>query len=140
MLPVDVSDFLEAFYRWASAQPDIEGVALVGSYARDAALEGSDVDLVILTSDVDKYLRDRSWVSVFGEFAECREEEYGRVTSVRAFYESGIEVEYGFTTPDWAEAPIDVGTMRVVREGMKVVYDREGIIGRMGREIGSGGG
>jgi predicted nucleotidyltransferase len=67
MLPVNVSAFLEAFGRWARAQPDIEAVALVGSYARNAAIESSDVDLVILTSGVDRYLRDRSWVSLFGE-------------------------------------------------------------------------
>jgi predicted nucleotidyltransferase len=75
--PLNISDFLEALSRWASAQPDIEAVALVGSYARGAASAGSDIDLVILTSDVDRYLRDRSWCSVFGDVAECREEDYG---------------------------------------------------------------
>ncbi len=139
MLPPNVSAFLEAFSRWASTQPDIEAVALVGSYARDEASESSDVDLVILTSSVDTYLRDLSWVSVFGEATEWRKEVYGRVTSVRALYESGLEVEYGFTTPDWAAAPIDAGTLRVVREGMKVVHDPQGVIGRMEWEIGSSG-
>ena len=90
---VSVAAFLETFSRWALLQPDIEAVALVGSHARDSATEGSDIDLVILTSGVDKYLRDRSWVSVLGESAECHEEDYGRVTSVRVFYESGLEVE-----------------------------------------------
>ena len=135
MLPVNVSDFLEAFSRWARARPDIEAVALVGSYARGAATEGSDLDLVILTSSAERYLRDRSWVSLFGEVAQCREEDYGRVRSVRAFYGSGLEVEYGFTTPDWAEAPIDAGTLRVVADGMKVLHDPRGIIARMRREV-----
>lgn len=137
MLPVNVLALIDAFSRWARSQPDIEAVALVGSYARDAATEGSDVDLVILTSCVNRYLRDRSWVSVFGEATKCREEDYGRVTSVRAFYGGGLEVEYGFTTPDWAESPIDAGTLRVVTDGMKVLYDPRGIIGRMQREIAS---
>ena len=139
MLPVNVSAFLDTFSRWAGAQPDIEAVALVGSYARGEASVGSDVDLVILTPNADRYFRDRSWVSIFGEFAGYREEDYGRVTSVRAFYESGLEVEYGFTTPAWAEPPIDAGTLRVVTGGMKVVYDPQGIIGRMQHEIGSSG-
>ena len=34
---MNVSAFLEAFNCWASAQPDVKAVALVGSYARDAA-------------------------------------------------------------------------------------------------------
>lgn len=134
-MPVNVSAFLEAFSHWARSQPDIEAVALVGSYARGAATESSDVDLVILTSVVDKYLLDRSWVSVFGEPVECREEDYGRVISVRAFYGNGLEVEYGLTTPDWADAPVDAGTLQVVTGGMKVLHDPQRIIARMQREI-----
>ena len=135
MLPENVSAFLDTFCRWASVQPDIEAVALVGSYARDGATAGSDVDLVVLTSDVDRHVRDRSWVLLFGEPLECLEEDYGRVTSVRAFYSGGLEVEYGFTTPDWAEAPIDPGTRQVVANGMKVLYDPHGIIARLQGEI-----
>ena len=125
---MNVSAFLEAVGRWARTQPDIEAVALVGSYTRDAATESSDVDLVILTSGVDRYLRDRSWVSLFGEAGECREEDYGRVTSVRVIYRGGLEVEYGFTTPDWAEVPIDEGTLRVITDGMKVLHDPRGLL------------
>ena len=94
---------------------------------------------MILTPGVDRYLRDRSWVSVFGEAAECREEDYGRVTSVRAFYGGGLEFEYGFTTPDWAEVPIDDDTLRVITDGMKVLHDRQGIISGLQREILSSG-
>lgn len=134
---MNIPAFLEAFIQWARSQPGIEGVALVGSYARGAATESSDVDLVILTSDVDGYLRDQSWVSVFGEPAECRAEYYGRVTSVRACYASGLEVEYGFTTPDWANTPIDEGTLSVVRDGMQDLHDPHGVIARMQRGIAS---
>jgi hypothetical protein len=140
VLPVNVSGFLDTFSRWASAQPDIEAVALVGSHARGTAAEDSDVDLVILTPDVDRYLLDRSWVSLFGEVAECREEDYGRVTSVRAFYGGGLEAEYGFAAPDWAAAPIDAGTLRVVTDGMEVLYDPRGILARMKWEVELSGG
>ena len=135
MLRMGVSAFLEAFAQWGHSRPDIDGVALVGSYARGAATEGSDVDLVILTSVVDRYLRDRSWVSMFGEAAESHEEDYGRVKSVRVCYRSGLEVEYGFTTPDWADTPVDEGTLSVVTNGMKVLHDPHGIIARMQQEM-----
>ncbi|MGH9900283.1 MAG: nucleotidyltransferase domain-containing protein [Pyrinomonadaceae bacterium] len=133
-----VTAFLESFSLWASAQPDIEGVALVGSYARDAATEESDVDLLILTPDVAGYLRDRSWLSRFGEAAPCREEDWGRVTSLRAFYEGGPEVEYGFSTPDLADVPVDPGTSRVVSDGMKILYDPRGLLATLQREVVSG--
>jgi hypothetical protein len=138
-LPTSISAFLEVFSRWARSQPDIEAVALVGSYARDAPKEDSDVDLIILTSGIDRYLRDRGWISLFGQVAECRQEDYGRVTSVRCYYESGLEVEYGFSTPGWAVTPIDASTLRVVTEGMKVLHDPRGIMARMQQELRSSG-
>jgi uncharacterized protein len=132
---MNVSAFQEMFGRWAAAQPDVKAVALVGSYARDAATPDSDIDLLILVADVATYIRDQSWVSLFGEVTECREEDWGRVTSLRAFYQNGLEVEYGFSTPDWADMPIDAGSFRVVSDGMKVLYDPLDILSIVQREI-----
>lgn len=131
---MSVSTFLEAFIQWASRQPEIEAVALVGSHARGTATEDSDVDLVILTFDVEKYLQDRSWLALFGRVVKCEQEDYGRVTSLRVFYHEGLEVEYGLTAPSWADVPIDVGTLNVVTQGMRVLYDPHAIVGRMQRE------
>ncbi|HKX84775.1 MAG TPA: nucleotidyltransferase domain-containing protein [Pyrinomonadaceae bacterium] len=135
MLANKYQSFLDAFSRWANEHPDIEAAVLVGSHARGAATMGSDVDLVVLTSGVDRYLHDRTWVSAFGEPLECVKEDYGRVTSLRVFYREGLEVEYGFTTPEWAAFPIDEGTRQVVEDGMKVLYDPHGIIARMQRQL-----
>jgi uncharacterized protein len=54
-----VSRLVEAFTAWISAQPDVQAAALVGSYARNAATAQSDVDLLILTTEVEKYFRNR---------------------------------------------------------------------------------
>jgi hypothetical protein len=132
---MNVLAFLETFHGWASAQTDVKAVALVGSYARDAAAEGSDVDLLILTTDVAGYISDRSWASLFGEATECRVEDRGKVTSVRTFYQDGLEVEYGFTTPDWAKMPMDAVSARVVSEGMKILFDPQNILGSVQREL-----
>ena len=40
-----IHDFLDVFLAWASAQPDVQGIALVGSYARGTAGDDSDIDL-----------------------------------------------------------------------------------------------
>lgn len=137
MLPVNVSTFIESFSCWAGRQSDIEAVALVGLHAREDANEDSDVDLVILTTNLEKYFLDESWVSIFGEPEGYQEEDYGKLTSVRVFYASGLEVEFGFVIPDWARAPIDAGTERVVSDGIKVFYDPHGSIARVLREIDS---
>jgi UTP:GlnB (protein PII) uridylyltransferase len=50
--------FLSDFSRWAASEPDILAVALVGSHARDEAMDGSDVDLVIVAREPKSYLED----------------------------------------------------------------------------------
>jgi predicted nucleotidyltransferase len=125
---LETTTFLGAFVSWTKVLSDVVGVALVGSHARDAATEESDVDLVILTVDVTKYLRSQEWLSLFGEVKESRIENWGRLTAIRAFYEDAYEIEYGFSEPNWADVPIDSGTRRVVSNGMKILYDPTGVL------------
>jgi predicted nucleotidyltransferase len=58
---IDIQAFLNKFATWAARQNDIQAIALVGSYARKTAKTESDVDLVIITTEPDKYLNDSSW-------------------------------------------------------------------------------
>jgi predicted nucleotidyltransferase len=118
-----LESFVEEFGDWARLQPDIEGVALVGSYARQAATEESDVDLIILTWEREKYFQNHEWLSRFGQIEETEYENWGRVKSLRAFYEGNVEIEYSFSTPDWADIPIEMGTYRVVSAGMRIIFD-----------------
>jgi predicted nucleotidyltransferase len=120
-----IKDFIEAFISWASSQPDILAVALVGSYARDAATEESDIDLVVPVNDLHKYLGNTDWVRQFGTVEKQQTDDYGKVTSVRVWYEDGHEVEYGLTTRDWIQLPLDEGTQGVIRDGIKVLWERE---------------
>jgi predicted nucleotidyltransferase len=99
---VKLPSFLKEFGDWVRGQPDIEGAALVGSYARNTATEESDVDLMILTREADKYFQNHEWLSRFGQIKETEEESWGKVRSLRAFYGGKIEIEFSFSTPDWA--------------------------------------
>lgn len=120
---MNLPDFLEAVVRWAGDRPDVVVAALVGSHARGGATDASDVDLVILTPDAAKYVAHPAWLARFGEVARHEVEDWGRLVSVRAFYADGLEVEYGFAAPDWAGVPTDAGTVRVVSDGMRILYD-----------------
>jgi predicted nucleotidyltransferase len=116
--------FIEHFSRWASTQSDILAVALVGSHARNAAREDSDLDLVIITDDPQKYLRQTEWAVIFGTVVKQQIENYGMLTSLRVWYESGLEIEYGLTTRAWAQIPLDEGTKEVIEGGMRVLFER----------------
>lgn len=125
-----IRGFLDAFIPWASDQPDVQGVALVGSYARGTAGDDSDIDLVILTEKPSNYLENLPWIERFGPVEKHRTEDYGKLTSLRVWYQNGIEVEYGITTPDWAAIPLDTGTQEVMRGGIKVLSERGDLLSR----------
>jgi predicted nucleotidyltransferase len=117
-------NFLDTFIAWATAQPDVQAMALVGSYARGTARDDSDIDLVILTDRPEQYLDDVSWAERFGVVEKHQTEDYGKLTSLRVWYRNGVEVEYGLTTPDWAASPLDAGTREVIQGGMILLFER----------------
>src|SRR5712692_5506352 len=107
---MNITLYLKGFISWATTQADIEGVALVGSYARGTATEDSDLDLMILTSERARYLENQDWLSLFGEIERSKNETWGAVQTIRATYKTGPEIEYNFASPSWAEIPVDAGT------------------------------
>lgn len=125
---IQVIDFIEDFMRWSRRRRDIRAVALVGSYARLQANPASDVDLVIIANDPQKYLTQTEWLRDFGIVITQKIEDYGKLTSLRVWYESGLEVEYGFTTREWVKSPLDKGTERVIENGMRVLFEKETLL------------
>jgi predicted nucleotidyltransferase len=125
-----VNQFLSDVTEWASNQPDIQTLALIGSYARNAATETSDVDLVLIVTDPNRYLQDTSWVQQFGTVKEQQTENYGLLISIRVWYTDGREVEYGITDERWSAIPLDEGTRRVIADEMRVLFERGNVLSR----------
>jgi len=125
-----ISSFLTQVSDWAARQPDILALALVGSHARGAATETSDVDLVILAQDPSRYLEDQGWLEKFGLAQSVQLEPYGKLTSIRVWYADGLEVEYCLTGEEWAADPLDPGSRRVMEGGMRVLFERGDLLSR----------
>jgi predicted nucleotidyltransferase len=123
-----IQNFLNQITHWAWQQPDVQAVALVGSYARNAAGDDSDIDLVLLADEPAQYIENTGWVSQFGRVARLQIEDYGRLTSLRVWYLDGPEVEFGLTAPDWAAQPLDEGTDRVLMDGARVLFERKPLL------------
>jgi predicted nucleotidyltransferase len=123
-----VDSLIESLRRWALNQPDIRGIALVGSFARGNFHAESDVDFVIITSAKDKIIQLICDDFVFDRSIGFRIEEWGILTSLRAYYDGGsLEVEYGLVSDEWVHEPLDAGTKEVVLNGFKVVLDKDNI-------------
>ena len=121
-------DFINALTLWASTQPNIKAIALVGSYARGTFTASSDIDLILLANEPEEYLKNTDWVKLFGSVIKQQIEHYGKVTSLRVWYADGREIEYGMTDPRWAKPPLDEGTRRVIMNGMKVLFERKDLL------------
>lgn len=132
---MDLEKLMQSVVAWAEKERGIVGVALVGSHARGAARPDSDVDLMLLSPNPQPYLEDRGWLERFGPVTAVEAEDWGPVTSLRTVYEGGPEVEFGLSTPAWASIPVDAGTRRVVADGLRVLYDPEGVLKRLHLEV-----
>ncbi len=124
-----VDGFLETLNVWAAREPGILAAALVGSHARGTARSESDIDVIIVVDDPASYLQTPQWLEHFGDIRSVSIEDWGLVQSRRVQYADGMEVEFGITVRQWAGTdPIDEGTRQVVSNGMRVLYDPEGLL------------
>ena len=126
-----VDGFLFEFKRWAATEAAIHAVALVGSHARKAATEVSEVDLLLVVSPPNIYLKYRQWTSLFGNVVREQTEHYGECTSLRVWYDEGLEVEYRFVDESWASLPVAEDTRKIVSDGMKVMFERKPLLSLM---------
>ena len=90
----NIDIFLEKVKNWAETQKDIKAIVLVGSYARGQEREDSDVDLIIMTVEPDKYLNDPS-LCIIWRYKYNGKGKLGRVISYRTWYKDSFEVEFG---------------------------------------------
>ncbi len=133
---MNITAFLDEIAMWAAAQPDVVGVALVGSHAHGVATQESDVDVMILTTNIEKYFQSEAWASLFGQVEKADVEHWGVVETLRCFYKGGLELEFNFASPSWAGVPVDAGTRRVVSDGMRILLDSQSVLETLQREVG----
>jgi len=123
---------------WVARQPDLLGLALAGSWARGNARPESDLDLVILTTDPDRYRRDAAWLGTLGledafyRIVSRTAAQYGVVWSWHLQLEPDATLELAFAGPGWASInPVEAGTRRVVEDGFKILVDKDGRLGAL---------
>lgn len=133
---------LSRVVEWAESRSNIMAVALVGSWARGTAREDSDIDLMFLTPDATEYRNEEEWIHEIGwevlasKVDSWEDREYGLVWSRHIYLENKTEVEFSFGPLNWAATqPIDRGTLGVVKDGCKILYDPATLLAELIAEV-----
>lgn len=130
--PDEIPALLAHVAEWAGRRSDVVAVAVVGSQARGTARADSDLDLVLLSRAPELYIREESWAQEIGGAQVRGSAHRGVLFEQRVRTASGLELDLGIGSPRWASTqPLDCGTARVAREGLRIVYDPEGILARL---------
>ncbi|MEM1001296.1 MAG: nucleotidyltransferase domain-containing protein [Bacteroidota bacterium] len=124
-----LESILKLCTEFAKKNDNIIAMALCGSWARGNANLDSDIDLSIVVKDQlgfkqTYWLEELNLVGINAKLHHYKDEVYGVVWSRHVFLESGIEIEFSFANKSWTNTkPIDKGTLRVVSDGYKILYD-----------------
>jgi predicted nucleotidyltransferase len=129
----EVDAFIAGVERWAATRSELAAIAVVGSWARGAQRQDSDLDLVLLTQRPGAYLEDDDWIQELAPTAKpLRTGDWGATVERRLILPSGLHIEVGVGDPSWANtAPVDPGTKAVVRDGLRSLYDPRGLLARL---------
>jgi uncharacterized protein len=132
----EVRRVLDLAVAWARSDPTIIAVGLAGSEARGEARLDSDVDLIVLVQQPERWLADETWYRAFGDVRLVRAEQFGALTERRLRLASGLDIEVGIVPASWAgNDPVDPGTLRVVREGFRVLYELDKSLSSLVRSV-----
>lgn len=115
------------FTRWAQAQADLRAAVLIGSRARSEppSDEWSDLDLIVFTTDLEKYAADRRWLDQFGTVTIAVLERSRRGDAEWLIvYEDGRKLDV-LLAPVGASGPIETAPYDIVLVyGARVLFDK----------------
>ncbi len=125
----ELQAFIERLPHWAERRPDICALALVGSRVYGAPRPDSDLDVLLLTEAPSDYVEREDWLEELGVAQLVRTSSWGAVVERRFALPSGLEIDLGIGTPAWATIdPPDSGTRKVISDGMRILYDPDGLL------------
>ena len=120
---------LKKAVKWASGEEAIRAVVITGSQARadDSIDEYSDLDIQIITLDIEAYIADDSWLDALGE-VWIRFPLFEDVPYRLVWFANGYKVDFQFMSVDSLRAEIDSGALSdEYQRGYIVALDKDGL-------------
>lgn len=122
---------LERIHSWAILQNDIRLCIIIGSRARTdrPSDEFSDLDLLMFTTDSERYISNADWLSHFGHhfltFVEGT--AVGDFMERRVLFESGLDVDFIPLPLRVLESSFAAEIAGVLQRGYRVLLDKDGL-------------
>ena len=121
--------YIDKLVAWARGEDAIRALVLTGSLARadDSIDEYSDLDVQVITLDIEAYTADDSWLDALGEvwirFPLFEDAPYRLV-----WFAGGYKVDFQFMSVDGLRAEIDSGILSdEYQRGYIVALDKDGL-------------
>lgn len=120
---------VEKLVKWAEMQCDILAVMVVGSRARvhHPADEWSDLDLILVVADPDRYLSAAEWLLNIGSYwcTFVERTSTGEASERRVLFEGGLDVDFILLAAEGIqqrlrEAPVS----DIIRRGIRILLDK----------------
>jgi aminoglycoside 6-adenylyltransferase len=140
MVPVSektqsVDKLLERFVGWARIQPDVIAILNQGSRARTdhPADQWADLDLIIFTTDKEKYLNSAQWLDNFGKaiLTYLEQTAVGDELERRVLFEGGVDVDFSIISKEQLAENVERPSSQdldMIRRGIRVLVDKTGTI------------
>jgi len=136
-------ELVERLVGWAETRPDIRAAVIVGSRGRadHPADEWADLDVVLVTTDKDRYLSTTDWIRNIGSslltFLEPTAD--GDEMERRVLFEGMLDVDFSIIPQETAHELLRAGISRQTARqiantfgrGMRVLIDKDGVAERL---------
>jgi hypothetical protein len=145
MTPSQASALQDCLIAFAARSEGLRAMAVCGSWARGSARPDSDLDVLMLAREPQRWIAaPHPWLTHMGlteagfTMARVRIARYGVVTSLHCELRPTALLELSVAPEDWANVnPIDPGTRRVVSDGFRVLVDKDGALRALVAAIGA---
>ena len=125
---------IEKYVRWATSDPGTRAAMIIGSRARfdHPADEWSDLDIIVHTSDPQRYLETTDWLENVGNpWLTFIEQTPGGGMERRVMFEGGLDVDFAIIPAEWGQQVMSAGIppdfADIIRRGVRVIVDKDGL-------------
>jgi len=146
-ISVSYEHLVEKFVEWAETCPDIRGAVIVGSRARidHPADEWSDLDIIVITTDPQRYLSTTDWIERIGNsmLTFLEPTAVGDETERRVLFEDMLDVDFAIMPFESIQhilqnkmpPRIAAQTADTITRGTRVLLDKDGVLAQLRESI-----